>query len=87
VACAIQERINALLGRTPPVRPFTAAAIDLFHRLQGDIARLPYLGDELAAGLGLRLVVTRDTITCEEGTAGAAAGTPLGETHGQQGAG
>ena len=87
VACAIQERINALLGRTPPVRPFTAAAIDLFHRLQGDIARLPYLGDELEAGLGLRLVVTRDTITCVEGTAGAAAGPPLGETHGQQGAG
>ena len=61
-AGAIQQRINGILGRTPPVRPFTAAAIDLFNQMQGDVIRLPYLVDELEKVLALRIVVTADTI-------------------------
>ena len=61
-AGAIQQRINGILGRTQPVRPFTAAAIDLFNQMQGDVIRLPYLVDELEKVLALHIVVTADTI-------------------------
>ena len=61
-ACEIQQRINCLLGRTPPTRPFTASDIDIFNKMHGDVTRLPYLGDELEEVLGCRIVVTRDTI-------------------------
>jgi hypothetical protein len=61
-ACAIQQPINGILGRTPPVRPFTAAALDLFNQMQSDITRLPYLVAELEEVFGLRIVVTADTI-------------------------
>src|SRR5206468_3443396 len=32
-ACAIQQRINRLLGRPLPTRPFTAADFDLYYQL------------------------------------------------------
>jgi hypothetical protein len=66
----IQQRINSLLGRTPPTRPFAASAIDIFNQMQGDITRLPYLMHELEEVLGLRIVVTPDTIEVSEYTAG-----------------
>jgi hypothetical protein len=71
MACEIQQRINSLLGRTPPTRPFTASAIDIFNQMQGDVARLPYLVDELGEILGIRIIVTSDTIEVAERTASA----------------
>jgi len=68
-ACEIQQRINGLLGRTPPARPFTASAIDTYNLMLGDVTRLPYLGDVLEEVLGLRIVVTPDTIAFFECTA------------------
>jgi hypothetical protein len=68
-ACEIQQRINGLLGRTPPTRPFTAAAIDIFNQLQGDVTRLPHLVHELEEVLGLRIVVTSDTMQISDCTA------------------
>ena len=68
-ACEIQQRINRLLGRTLPTRPFTASEIDIYHLMLGDVARLPYLVDELQEMLGLRIVVTRDTIEISDRTA------------------
>jgi len=76
VACAVQRKINSLLGRTPPTRPVTARDIDIHLLLQGLEARrerLPYLGDELEDILGIRLVVNKDRIELSEsGEAGMA---------------
>ncbi len=60
--CRIQQHINYLLERTPPTRPFTAAAIDLYVRLLGETRRLPYLANEVAEMLGLRITVTLEDI-------------------------
>jgi hypothetical protein len=68
-ACEIQQRINRILGRTPPTRPFTASDIDIYNQMQGDVARLPYLVDELEEVLGLHIVVTHDTIEISDRTA------------------
>jgi hypothetical protein len=63
VACKVQEDINALLGRTPPRRPFLAAHMDIHNRLQAKEARrLPYLGDELEEALGIRVRVSQHAI-------------------------
>lgn len=61
-ACEVQQRINCLLGRTPPSRPFTASAIELYNQLQGNVTKLPYLVDEIAEILAIRIVVTPDII-------------------------
>ncbi len=61
-ACEVQQRINRLLGRTPPTRPLTASALDIYNQMQGSVARLPYLTDEIGEMLGLRIVVTQDDI-------------------------
>lgn len=61
-AAGIQQRINQLLNRARPAQPLTASALDLYNQLQGQVARLPDLGDELGALLGLRIVVTEDAI-------------------------
>lgn len=68
-ACEIQQRINRLLGRTLPTRPFTVSEIDVYHLMLGDVERLPYLVNELAEMLGLRIVVTQDTIDISDRTA------------------
>ena len=68
-ACEIQQDINCLLGRTLPTRPLTAATLDLFNQMQGDVERLPYLIHELEKVLGLSIVVTADTIEIIERTA------------------
>jgi hypothetical protein len=63
VACQTQRHINALLGRTPPARPFTAREIDIHLQLQGAEARktrLPYLVDELGEILGIRMTINKD---------------------------
>jgi len=66
-AGATQACINRLLGRTPPARPFGAADMDVHYRLQGaEGRRLPYLIDELAAALGLRLEIDPRRIAAAE---------------------
>jgi hypothetical protein len=58
VACETQRRINALLGRTPPLRPFDAADINIHIGLRGDTgARPPYLLDDLEDILGIRITL------------------------------
>ena len=68
-ASEIQARINRLLGRTPPTRPFTASDIALYFRLQDVGRRLPYLVDELEEELGLHVVVSSDAIDIADRTA------------------
>ena len=54
LAGEVQVRINTLLGRPQPKRPFTAADIDLHNQLQGpETRRLPYLLDELRDVFGV----------------------------------
>lgn len=71
VACATQERINALLGRAAPARPFTAAQIDIHVLLQGRKGRqVPYLGTELESMLGIGVVIDKDRISVHSRIAG-----------------
>jgi len=66
-ASATQAHINALLGRRTPVRPFTAADMDIHNLLQGsESRRLPFLLDELAAALGVRFDIDKDRIELRE---------------------
>jgi len=64
VRCAleVQQRINRLLGRSAPVRPFTASEIYVYVELIDNKDLLPYLPRELEAALGLDIAVTRDAI-------------------------
>jgi hypothetical protein len=64
----IQQRINRLLGRPTPRQPLTAGAFHLFYQLQDVQNRQPYLVEDLDEVLGLRLVVTPDTIEVAERT-------------------
>jgi hypothetical protein len=62
-ACAVQQRINRLLGRPAPLRPFAASQLNIHNLLQpADSRRLPYLWDELEAALGIRLDAGEDGI-------------------------
>jgi hypothetical protein len=67
VACRVQRRINGLLGRPEPGRPFVASQLDIHNLLQerGE-RRLPYLGDELAAAFGIRVRASEDALELEE---------------------
>jgi hypothetical protein len=58
----IQQRINHLLGRTPPLRPLTASDLHVYYLLQEVKRRPPYLMDELEEELGLHIIVTANTI-------------------------
>lgn len=58
-----QQRINALLGREQPKRPFSATDVDIHVLLQADESRrLPHLLDELERLLGFRVTITPDTL-------------------------
>ena len=61
-ACETQQRINALLGRTPPLRPLTASDLYVYYLLQDVKRQPPYLVHELEEGLGLHIVVMSNTI-------------------------
>jgi hypothetical protein len=65
----IQQRINHLLGRTPPLRPLTASDLHVYYLLQEANRRPPYLIDELEEELGLHIVVTANTIELTERSA------------------
>jgi hypothetical protein len=74
LATETQQRINALLGREQPTRPFSATDVDIHVLLQGEEARrLPHLLDELERLLGFRVTITRDRLDIEEGADGPAA--------------
>jgi hypothetical protein len=71
VACGVQRRINAMLGRPAPLQPFAAAQLNIHNLLQRsgskeDAKRLPYLWDELEAALGIRLDAAEDGISLKE---------------------
>jgi hypothetical protein len=74
VACSVQRRINAMLGRPAPQQPFAAHQLNIHNLLQRggskedkeDAKRLPYLWDELEAALGIRLDALEDGIRLNE---------------------
>jgi hypothetical protein len=67
VACAVQEDINALLGRPQARRPFEARQMDIHNLLQArEERRLPYLEDELEEAIGIRIRVSQDRIDIDE---------------------
>ena len=62
-ACEVQREINALLGRTPPERPFTATDLGIYHRLLGDPdGRPPYLLEDLEKYFGMRITLDKDVL-------------------------
>jgi hypothetical protein len=68
LATDVQQRINALLGREQPQRPFSATDVDIHVLLQGEEARrLPHLLDELERLLGFRVTITPDRLEIDEG--------------------
>lgn len=74
VASATQARINELLGRVAPSRPFGSAEVDTHNLLQGsESRRLPYLLDELEEGLGIRFLIDADRIDIRDAREASAA--------------
>lgn len=65
--CEIQTRINRLLGRSPPLRPFTSADIYLYYLFDESHRRPPCLLHDVEQGLGLHIIVTRDAIAIHDG--------------------
>jgi hypothetical protein len=65
--CEIQTRINQLLGRSAPLRPFTSADIYLYYLFDERDRRVPCLLHDVEQGLGLRIIVTQDSIAIHDG--------------------
>jgi hypothetical protein len=61
-ACEVQRSINDLLGRALPKREFTAADINIYNLLLGDVDRLPHLSELFDEVFGIHTVVTRNQI-------------------------
>ncbi|OYU37054.1 hypothetical protein [Novosphingobium sp. PASSN1] len=67
---AVQARIAALLHRPVPAHRLTLAQINLHNVLMGqDMRSVPFLPDEFAALLGIRISVDARTIAIVRGTA------------------
>jgi hypothetical protein len=64
-ASEIQRRVNCLLRRPSPVWPLKTSDLHIYYELQELARRQPYLIDDLKDTLGLRVVVTQDTIELE----------------------
>jgi hypothetical protein len=64
--CEIQTRINRLLGRSAPLRPFTSADIYLYYLFDESRRRPPCLLHDVEQGLGLRIIVTQDAIVIHD---------------------
>jgi hypothetical protein len=63
VACAAQSSLNKLLGRAPPLRPFSAADIDIHNLLQPVQERtLPFLLDELQDLFHVQIAIDQDKV-------------------------
>ncbi len=61
-ACDIQTEINRLLQRPQPQRPFTAAQLDTYNGLLGNVSRLAYLSRVLEQVLNISIDVSKDCI-------------------------
>ncbi|ESS71945.1 hypothetical protein MGMO_83c00180 [Methyloglobulus morosus KoM1] len=61
-ACEDQGFINRQLGRPTPTRDFTAADINLYSVLIGDVKRLPLLSEVCDEVFNLHIVVTQNSI-------------------------
>jgi hypothetical protein len=73
-ACATQARINGLLGRSKPVRPFGSPDMNVHNLLQGaESRRLPYLLDELEVAFGVRFEIDTRRVAVTERETDAAA--------------
>ncbi len=66
VAIGEQQALNRQLGRPAPRQAFDAAAADLHNHLQAAERRLPFLVDELAALLGLRLQIDAERVVIDD---------------------
>jgi hypothetical protein len=67
-ADAVQSRINRCLGRPAPVRPLSAADIDVHNLMQGpNPHRLPFLTDELARLLDVHIELDTQRLVVREG--------------------
>ena len=67
VACEAQRQTNHLLGREAPTRPFAVADIDLYVQLAEEThGRVPFLLDELARVLDLRVRVDGDALVLQD---------------------
>lgn len=66
VAGTAQQHINGLLGRPTPSQPLTAFHLHLFYELLSVDRRQPYLVEDLAEVLGLRIIVTQNTMEIAE---------------------
>jgi hypothetical protein len=74
-ASDIQQNINRLLGRVPPLRALTGADLAVHYRLLASIykteqlvslgGRLPYLADDLRETLGLHIVARANVLEIE----------------------
>jgi hypothetical protein len=63
LACEVQDKINALLGRSAPRRAFSASDIDIHIRLRGDTGeRPPFLIDDLEQLFGIRITLDKDRL-------------------------
>jgi len=69
-ACESQRCINRLLGRPAPKREFTAADINLYSLLIGDVRKLPLISELFDQVFNLNLIVTQNTIEISERNAG-----------------
>jgi hypothetical protein len=80
LASEIQERVNGLLGRPQPLRPFSVADVDIHVLLQGAEARqLPRLLDGLENLLGLHVDISSARLEIAEGSFALAEGAPAGD--------
>ncbi|MDD5319091.1 MAG: hypothetical protein PHD43_00485 [Methylococcales bacterium] len=69
-ACEAQGFINRQLGRPAPERDFTAADINLYSLLIGDVKRLPLLSELFYEVFNLQVVVTQNNIEISDRIAG-----------------
>lgn len=70
-ASRMQGEVNALLGRVPAAAAFSTDDLDVHGHLLGDVPqRMPMLGTELAASLGISLRIDADGYSVSPASAG-----------------
>jgi hypothetical protein len=69
-ACAAQDTINQILGRSAPKRAFTSADMNIYNVLLGFTQRFPHLSEIFADVFNLSVVVTKNNIEISDRIAG-----------------